>query len=71
MTRLGPPLSRSDTEQTSTAGGDPPGSIIRLDLKTGAVSEWFAREVAQALYVPGSGFYWMSSIGGQLAGGCH
>ena len=24
-----------------------------------------------ALYVPGSGFYWMSSIGGQLAGGCH
>jgi hypothetical protein len=24
-----------------------------------------------ALYVPGSGFYWMSSIGGQLAGGCY
>jgi hypothetical protein len=24
-----------------------------------------------ALYVPGSGFYWMSNIGGQLAGGCH
>ena len=23
-----------------------------------------------ALYVPGSGFYWMSGIGGQLAGGC-
>src|SRR2546425_2264951 len=23
-----------------------------------------------ALYVPGSGFYWMASIGGQLAGGC-
>jgi len=23
-----------------------------------------------ALYVPGSGFYWMSSIGAQLAGGC-
>ena len=24
-----------------------------------------------ALYVPASGFYWMSSIGGQLAGGCY
>ena len=24
-----------------------------------------------ALYVPGQGFYWMSSIGGQLAGGCY
>jgi hypothetical protein len=24
-----------------------------------------------ALYVPGSGLYWMSSIGGQLAGGCY
>jgi hypothetical protein len=24
-----------------------------------------------ALYVPDSGFYWMSSIGGQLAGGCY
>lgn len=24
-----------------------------------------------ALYVPGSGFYWMSNIGGQLAGACY
>jgi hypothetical protein len=24
-----------------------------------------------ALYVPGAGLYWMSSIGGQLAGGCY
>ena len=40
---------------------------------------WFAGNYATygnqasgvALYVPGSGFYWMSSIGGQLAGGCY
>ena len=41
---------------------------------------WFAGNYQQpygiqatgvALYVPGSGFYWMSSIGGQLAGGCY
>ena len=40
---------------------------------------WFAGNYAtygqsttgMALYVPGSGFYWMSNIGGQLAGGCY
>ncbi len=40
---------------------------------------WFAGNSAYggpsatgvALYVPGSGFYWMSNIGGQLAGACY
>ncbi len=37
----------------------------------GNYSTWGQSTVGFALYVPGSGFYWMSSIGGQLAGGCY
>jgi len=32
---------------------------------------WFAGNGGIALYVSGSGLYWMANIGGQLAGGCH
>jgi hypothetical protein len=37
----------------------------------GNYSSYGRGETGVALYVPGSGFYWMSSIGGQLAGGCY
>jgi hypothetical protein len=36
----------------------------------GSYSSYGNNATGVALYVPGSGFYWMSSIGGQLAGGC-
>jgi len=36
----------------------------------GNYSSYGNNATAVALYVPGHGFYWMSSIGGQLAGGC-
>jgi hypothetical protein len=48
------------------AGGTPIGDTHGV---------WFAGSTYSssglALYVAGTGFYWMSSIGGQLAGGCY
>jgi len=32
---------------------------------------WFPGNGGIALYVSGAGLYWMSSVGGQIAGGCH
>lgn len=38
---------------------------------TGSWSGFNGFSTGVALYVPGSGIYWMSGIGGQLAGGCY
>ena len=38
---------------------------------TGNWSSYYSNSISGlALYVPGSGFYWMSGVNGQLAGGC-
>ncbi len=37
---------------------------------TGSYSDGYSSVSGLALYVPGSGIYWMSNLGGLLAGGC-
>jgi hypothetical protein len=78
-------IAPSPTSATAIAGfSNPPyGASTGFTSYSQPVADshgvWFAGNYSSygnnatgvALYVPGSGFYWMSSIGGQLAGGCY
>mgnify|MGYP001464082435 CR=1 FL=1 len=79
-------IATSSTSATAIAGfSNPPyGGSTGFTSYSPPIADshgvWFAGNYSSpygpsatgvALYVPGSGFYWMSSIGGQLAGGCY
>jgi hypothetical protein len=64
------PFSSTLRQITTTGYWRAANSTAAYGTATSAIPQGAMNSIIR-LYVPGAGFYWMSTIGGQLAGGCY